>query len=106
MQVVEINAVRPTPEQMQTFLALPDGPVLMVHLLPFQPDLNYQLRDTEIQLGCCEWFEKEIVTTDPGALFFDGVTEPRCDYYDRNGPGLRDLADQTDSLKTIRAIHH
>jgi uncharacterized protein (DUF1330 family) len=38
MQVVEINAVRPTPEQMQTFLDLPDGPVLMVNLLKFKPD--------------------------------------------------------------------
>ena len=38
VQVVEINAVLPTPEQMQDFLALPDGPVLMVNLLKFKPD--------------------------------------------------------------------
>ena len=38
MQVTEINAVLPTPEQMQDFLALPDGPVLMVNLLKFKPD--------------------------------------------------------------------
>ena len=38
IQVVEINAVMPTPKQMQDFLALPDGPVLMVNLLKFRPD--------------------------------------------------------------------
>ena len=37
-QVMEINAVLPTPEQMEAFLALPDGPVLMVNLLKFTPD--------------------------------------------------------------------
>ena len=38
MKVVEINAVTPTSEQMQTFLALPEGPVLMLNLLKFKPD--------------------------------------------------------------------
>jgi len=38
VQMIEINAVLPTPEQMQAFLALPDGPVLMVNLLKFNPD--------------------------------------------------------------------
>lgn len=38
VQVVEINALLPTPEQMQTFLALPDGPVVMVNLLKFKRD--------------------------------------------------------------------
>ncbi len=37
MKIVEINAVTPTPEQMQTFLALPEGPVLMLNLLKFKP---------------------------------------------------------------------
>ena len=35
---VEINAMSPRPEQMQKFLALPDGPVVMVNLLKFKPD--------------------------------------------------------------------
>ena len=35
---VEINAMGPTPEQMQQFLALPDGPIVMVNLLKFKPD--------------------------------------------------------------------
>jgi len=38
VKAIEINAVRPTPEQIQGFLALPDGPVLMVNLLKFKPD--------------------------------------------------------------------
>ena len=35
---VEINAMGPTPEQLQEFLALPDGPIVMVNLLKFKPD--------------------------------------------------------------------
>ena len=35
---VEINALGPTPEQMQAFLALPKEPVVMVNLLKFKPD--------------------------------------------------------------------
>ena len=35
---VEINAMRPTPEQLQQFLKLPDGPIVMVNLLKFKPD--------------------------------------------------------------------
>lgn len=35
---VEINAVSPSPEQLQQFLALPvDGPVVMLNLLKFKP---------------------------------------------------------------------
>ena len=34
---LEINAMGPTPEQMQQFLALPDGPIVMVNLLKFKP---------------------------------------------------------------------
>ena len=35
---VSINAMSPTAEQMQAFLALPDGPIVMVNLLKFKPD--------------------------------------------------------------------
>jgi len=35
---VEINAMGPTPEQMQAFLALPEEPIVMVNLLKFKPD--------------------------------------------------------------------
>ncbi len=37
-QTVNINAMAPTPEQMQAFLALPPGPVVMVNLLKFKAD--------------------------------------------------------------------
>ena len=38
-QAVEINAVSPTPEQLQAFMALDDaGPVIMLNLLKFKPD--------------------------------------------------------------------
>lgn len=35
---VQINAMSPTPEQIQEFMKLPDGPVVMVNLLKFKPD--------------------------------------------------------------------
>ena len=35
---VEINAMGPTPEQMQAFLALPEAPIVMVNLLKFKPN--------------------------------------------------------------------
>ncbi len=36
---VEINAMQPTPEQMQAFVALPDdGPIVMLNLLKMKPD--------------------------------------------------------------------
>lgn len=34
---VEINAMGPTPEAFQKFMALPDAPVVMVNLLKFKP---------------------------------------------------------------------
>ncbi len=37
-QETGINAMGPTPEQMQQFLALPENPVVMVNLLKFKPD--------------------------------------------------------------------
>jgi len=35
---VEINAVSPTPEQVEKFLALPDRPIVMVNMLKFKPN--------------------------------------------------------------------
>lgn len=35
---VELNALMPTPEQIQDFMKLPDGPVVMVNLLKFKAD--------------------------------------------------------------------
>lgn len=35
---VDLNAVSPTPEQVQAFLALPEQPVVMVNLLKFKPN--------------------------------------------------------------------
>jgi len=37
-QAVQINAVHPTPGQMEEFLALPDKPVVMMNLVKFKPD--------------------------------------------------------------------
>ncbi len=34
---LSINAMGPTPEQLQAFAALPDGPVVMVNLLKYKP---------------------------------------------------------------------
>ncbi|NKB32754.1 MAG: DUF1330 domain-containing protein [Pseudomonadales bacterium] len=36
--MVEINAMGPTPKQVQEFLALPEQPVVMVNLLKFKSD--------------------------------------------------------------------
>ena len=38
---VEINAMGPTPEQMEAFLALPDRPIVMVNLLKFKQKAVY-----------------------------------------------------------------
>src|SRR5262245_14851497 len=39
MSIPAINAMLPTPDQMQAFLALPDEhPIVMVNLLKFKPD--------------------------------------------------------------------
>ena len=35
-ETIELNAMGPTPEQLQRFLALPDRPVVMVNLLKFK----------------------------------------------------------------------
>ena len=37
-EAISINAMGPTPEQMQAFLALPEEPIVMVNLLKFKPD--------------------------------------------------------------------
>lgn len=37
-QAIEINAMQPTPQQIQAFMALPDEPVVMLNLLKFKPD--------------------------------------------------------------------
>ncbi len=37
-EVPNINAMGPTPEQMQAFVALPEGPIVMVNLLKFKPN--------------------------------------------------------------------
>ena len=36
-ETLPINAMGPTPEQMQAFLALPEEPIVMVNLLKFKP---------------------------------------------------------------------
>lgn len=36
--VVELNSLMPSPEQMQEFMQLPDGPIVMVNLLKFKAD--------------------------------------------------------------------
>ena len=41
-EVVELNRMGPTPEQVQRFLALPDRPVVMVNLLKFKDGAGAQ----------------------------------------------------------------
>lgn len=41
-EVVELNRMGPTPEQIQQFLALPDRPVVMVNLLKFKDGAGAQ----------------------------------------------------------------
>ena len=41
-EVVELNRLGPTPEQLQRFLALPDRPVVMVNLLKFKEGAGAQ----------------------------------------------------------------
>ena len=41
-EVMEVNAMRPTPEQVKAFLALPEKPVVMVNLLKIKDASEYQ----------------------------------------------------------------
>ena len=38
IHAMEINAINPTPEQIQAFMQLPAKPIVMVNLLKFKPD--------------------------------------------------------------------
>ena len=50
-QEVELNAMGPTPEQMQAFMALPSGPVAMVNLLKFKEGASSEYAEYGVQVG-------------------------------------------------------
>lgn len=46
-----LNAMGPTPEQMQAFMALPSGPVAMVNLLKFKEGASREYQEYGVQVG-------------------------------------------------------
>ncbi len=74
---VAINAMRPTPKQLLQFLALPDGPIVMVNLLKFKPNggrAEYQKYGLKIQ-PLLKKFGARIVFLGEGKLCFIGNGE-------------------------------
>ncbi len=47
-EATELNAMLPSPEQTEAFLALPDKPVVMVNLLKFKDPAEYQKYSTKV----------------------------------------------------------
>ena len=50
-QEVELNAMGPTPEQMQAFMALPSGPVAMVNLLKYKEGASAEYQEYGVQVS-------------------------------------------------------
>lgn len=50
-QEIELNAMGPTPEQMQAFMALPSGPVAMVNLLKFKEGAQAEYAEYGVQVS-------------------------------------------------------
>ena len=66
-QTMEINAMGPTPEQMQAFMALPsDKPVVMVNLLKFKDAAAYARYGVEV---------RKILSTIGAEMIFSGRCE-------------------------------
>ena len=50
-QEVELNAMGPTPEQMQAFMALPSGPVCMVNLINYKEGASAEYQEYGVQVS-------------------------------------------------------
>lgn len=50
-QEIELNAMQPTPEQLQAFMALPSGPVCMVNLIKLKKDTGEQYAKYGVEVG-------------------------------------------------------
>jgi uncharacterized protein (DUF1330 family) len=48
---LELNAMQPTPEQLQAFMALPSGPVCMVNLLKLKEDTGEEYAKYGVEVG-------------------------------------------------------
>lgn len=77
-QTMELNAMGPTPEQFQAFMALPDRPVVMVNLLKFDDASEYQTYGVEVgkilqSIGAEMLFSGQCQTTLIGGAEWDAV---------------------------------
>ena len=81
-QAAELNAVNPTPEQLQAYMAMDhDGPIVMVNLLKFKPDggeAEYRKYGEAIQpilekIGAKLLFSGRGLATLIGGAFWDAV---------------------------------
>lgn len=105
-QAVELNAMQPTPEQIQAFMKLEDGPIVMVNLLKFKPDggrAEYEQYATKVQpilkkIGAEVIFSGDGKVTLLGGAFWDSVGLVRY-------PNKMALLQMTQSPE-YQAIHH
>lgn len=105
-QALELNAMIPTPEQLQEFMRLPDGPIVMVNLLKFKPEggqAEYAMYGEKIQpilkkIGAEVIFSGAGKVTLIGGAFWDAVGLVRY-------PNKMALLQMSQSPE-YRAIHH
>ncbi|MEM1249239.1 MAG: DUF1330 domain-containing protein [Acidobacteriota bacterium] len=104
-EVPNINAMGPTPEQIQAFMALPEGPVVMVNLIKLKPG-GYDEYNT--------YFEKiQPILASIGARMLFAADAKVCmiGNADWDQIGLVEYPDRTALLKMsqspeYQAIHH
>ena len=103
---VELNALSPTPEQLQEFMALPSGPVCMVNLIKFDSEsaaAEYGKYGVEVgkilrKLGAELVFSGQCKSTLIGGATWDTVAIVRY-------PDKTDLIKMSQSPE-YQAIHH
>ena len=103
VDVTELNAMGPTPEQMQAFMALPDKPVIMLNLLKFDDAAAYQRYGVEVgkilkTIGAELFFSGQCAMTMIGGAEWDAVGMVRY-------PNAKALLAMAQS-EEYQAIHH
>lgn len=77
-EAMELNAMQPTPAQLQAFMKLPDRPVVMVNLLKFKDAAEYQTYGVEVSkilnnIGAEMLFSAQCAATLIGGAEWDAV---------------------------------
>ncbi len=103
IDVTELNAMGPTPEQTQAFMALPDQPVIMLNLLKLKDPVAYGKYSEEVgkiltKIGAELFFAGQCKMTMIGGAEWDVVGMVRY-------PNAKALLDMAQSAE-YQAIHH